>query len=130
MLAISDRCEEYGQSRYIEFNEKKQESYVDDFFKELLIASAPALISIIVLIVCFIIPENILMVLGFGGILFVLSLFVQLGYTHKNKGYTETNVAELLSEVKVSNVTSIPCILKGKVIGRGNPGCIFNGSRR
>lgn len=126
LLAISDRCEEYGQSRYIEFNEKKQESYVDDFFKELLIASAPALISIIVLIVCFIIPENILMVLGFGGILFVLSLFVQLGYTHKNKGYTETNVAELLSEVKVSNVTSIPCILKGKVIGRGNPGCIFN----
>ena len=31
-----------------------------------------------------------------------------------------------MGEVKVSNVTSIPCVLEGNVIGRGNPGCIFN----
>ena len=34
--------------------------------------------------------------------------------------------ADLLGVVKVSHITSIPCILKGKIIGRGNPGCIFN----
>ena len=46
--------------------------------------------------------------------------------THKNKDYKETTVEELLGEVKVSNVTSVPAILEGRIIGRGNPGCIFN----
>ena len=32
----------------------------------------------------------------------------------------------MLGEVKVSGVTSIPCILEGKVIGKGDPGCIFS----
>lgn len=127
LLAISDRCEEFNQERYIVFNEQKTESYVDDFFKELAIASAPALILIFMLVFLIIFAEdNPMMVLGIFGILFVASLFIQLKYTHKDKEYRETNVAELLSEVKVSNVTSIPCILKGKIIGRGNPGCIFN----
>ena len=57
---------------------------------------------------------------------FTLFLYVKLNRTHKNKGYKETKVSELLGEVKVSNVTSIPAILEGKIIGRGNPGCIFN----
>ena len=30
-----------------------------------------------------------------------------------------------MGEVKVSHITSVPCILKGTIIGRGNPGCIF-----
>ena len=46
---------------------------------------------------------------------------------HKNNiGYNETTVSDLLGEVKVSGVTSIPCTLEGTIIGRGNPGCIFN----
>lgn len=53
-------------------------------------------------------------------------LLIQLGYTHKNKDYKETKVADLLAEIKVSNVTSVPCVLEGTIIGRGNPGCIFN----
>lgn len=127
LLAISDRCEEFNQERYIVFNEQKTESYVDDFIKELAIASVPCIILILFFIFFLIfVDSNPLMILGIFGILFVASLFLQLSYTHKDKDYKETNVADLLSEVKVSNVTSIPCILKGKVIGRGNPGCIFN----
>lgn len=143
LLAISDRCEEFGQEPYIVFNEQKPESYVDDFLKEILLRVSPIFLIIVVFI------NTILLFItdigsinagpGFVGsyerslawlvasiILFVLSLWMNLIYTHKNKGYKETNVAELLSEVKVSNVTSIPCILKGKIIGRGNPGCVFN----
>ena len=40
--------------------------------------------------------------------------------------YTEKKISDLLGEVKVSHITSVPCILKGTIIGRGNPGCIFN----
>jgi len=40
--------------------------------------------------------------------------------------YKENMNAEFLSEVKVSHITSIPCSLEGTIIGRGNPGCIFN----
>ena len=130
LLAISDKCEEYGQPRYIVFDEEQPESYVDDFFKELAISLLPTIIFLISLIVLLIMIEvnedKALMTLGIGGILFVGSLFLSLNYTHKNKDYKETTVEDLLSEVKVSNITSVPCILKGKVIGRGNPGCIFN----
>ncbi len=130
LLAISEKCEEYGQPRYIVFNEEQPESYVDDFFKELAIMLAPTITLIGSLIALFIVgcinEDKMIVTIGIGGILFVGSLFLNLKYTHKNKDYKETTVEELLGEVKVSNITSIPCILKGKIIGRGNPGCIFN----
>lgn len=131
LLAIADRCEEFGQEPYIVFNEEKTESYVDDFVKELLIILIPTIFGIIftimLIILCYNIDEGTgLLWVGVSGIVFVVSLWINLNYTHKNKYYKETNVADLLSEVKVSNITSVPCILKGKIIGRGNPGCIFN----
>lgn len=126
LLAISDRCAEFGEPPYIEFNENKPESYVDDFLMELFIACAPVLITIMFTVICAVFYEKAFLLMGIGGVLLVISLFIQLNRTHKNKGYKETNVAELLGEVKVSEITSIPCILKGRIIGRGNPGCIFN----
>lgn len=125
LLAISDRCEEFGQPRYIEFNEKQPESYVDDFFRELFIVALPTLVIFGTFIAWALTDMNPLTV-AIGCVLFVVSLFIHLLYTHKNHGYKETNVAELLSEVKVSNITSVPCIIEGTIIGRGNPGCVFN----
>ena len=126
LLAISARCEEFGQAPYIEFNERKPESYVDDFLIEVAILLAPFIIFIAFAIIALLNFEQVYFWAGIGGILLTLSLFVKLNRTHKNKDYTERKVADLLSEVKVSNVTSIPTILEGKIIGRGNPGCIFN----
>ena len=51
--------------------------------------------------------------------------FIKFKLRHKS-GYTKTTVSNLLGEVKVSDVTSIPCELKGTIIGRGNRGCIFS----
>ena len=113
LTAISSKCKEYNQQPYIEFNLKKQESYVDDFLVEFLICLLPFIFLILTIIFA---------IIGLGGILFVLSLFIELNKTHKNKNYKKTNVANLLSEVKVSSVTIIPCVLYGTIIGRGNPG--------
>ena len=130
LLAIAKRSEEFGQEPYIEFNEEKTESYVDDFLVELLIAGAPIILAPIFITVFFmsIILKNphLLFITGACGALLAASLFILINRRCKNKNYIETNVADLLSEVKVSNVTGIPCILEGKIIGRGNPGCIFN----
>ena len=113
LTAISSKCKEYNQQPYIEFNLKKQESYVDGFLVELLICLLPFIFLILTIIFA---------IIGLGGILFVLALFICLNKTHKNKNYKKTNVANLLSEVKVSSVTIIPCVLYGTIIGRGNPG--------
>ena len=51
---------------------------------------------------------------------------IKLSFTHKDKDYRPAKVSELLGEVKVSGVTAIPCQLSGVIIGRGDPGCIFN----
>lgn len=128
LMAISDRCSEFGQKRYIEFKEEKTESYVDDFFLELLISFAP-FICVIVAVVLFIlstISEKLLL----GGficlpLIFVCSL-IKFYRRYRNDGRKKYTVQELLAEVKVSNITAIPCEVSGEIIGRGNPGCIFN----
>ena len=134
LLAISSRCAEFGQEPYIEFNVEKTHSLVGHFIKELLVLFAP-LIALILSVVTAIYLRPMLpfygddatmVCVGIGGLLIVLSLFIQLSFTHKNNGYKETTVKDLLNEVKVSNVTSVPCIIEGTIIGRGNPGCIFN----
>lgn len=127
ILAISNRCNEFGQAKYIEFSEEKTESYVDDFLLEIGICALPIITPIVTLILFLLnFDNNPLLFLGIGGIVFGLSLFLQLNRTHKNSGYQNTTVAELLGKIKVSNVTSIPAVLEGRIIGRGNPGCIFN----
>ena len=122
LTAISSKCKEYNQQPYIEFDLKKQESYVDDFLIELLICLLPVIFLASTIILALLFKEHIFAIIGLGGILFVLALFICLNKTHKNKNYKKTNVANLLSEVKVSSITIIPCVLYGTIIGRGNPG--------
>ena len=126
--AISAISKDYGQEPYIIFDLVKDESYVDDFLIELAICFLPYL---------FFIPAIILFILGlddaknlfvYAGILGVLSaIFFIIKYQRAHRsGYNSRTVADLLGEVKVSHITSIPCELKGTIIGRGNPGCIFS----
>ena len=126
--AISVISKDYGQKPYIIFDLVKPESYVDDFLVELVICFLPYL---------FLIPAIILFILGmddkknlfvFSGILGIIAailLIVKYQRAHRS-GYNKRTVADLLGEVKVSHVTSIPCELQGTIIGRGNPGCIFS----
>ena len=123
LLAISKRSKEFNQEPYIVFDLVKPESYVDDFLLELLINFMPSILVIISVILYF--CEKSLKVIATCLLFAVITSFIKFKRRHRNS-YKETTVSELLSEVKVSNVTAIPCILKGEIIGRGNPGCIFN----
>ena len=128
LKALSELSGKYGQEPYIKFDLEKPESYVDDFLLELFIAFLPRIgfiATIVLSLIFFFNKHNVLFVAGCG--LFVTLLFTMIKFKRAHKGgYKETEVSDLLGEVKVSHITSIPCILKGTLIGRGDPGCIFN----
>lgn len=124
LKAISKKSSEYGQEAYIVFDLEKPESYVDDFMLELFISFLPVIV-IIGCLIAFISTQNSLM-LGLTFILGSITSFIRYKRSHSKKEFKNTNVASLLGEVKVSNITSIPCTLEGTIIGRGDPGCIFN----
>ena len=127
LTAISKLSAKFNQEPYIVFDLQKTESYVDDFLIEVLISFLP-IISIIVTAIIALLAlsgEEVLPIVGVGLIVTVLFSFIKFKRAHKD-GYQSTTVENLLGEVKVSHVTSVPCVLKGTIIGRGNPGCIFN----
>ena len=129
LLALSNLSKQYGLEPYIEFDLKREESFVDDFIVELIIKYLP-LLAVFVSLGLFIFFEinNLSMTLAFGiwGLLVVLAALVPFKKARPNKNYKETTVSELLGEVKVSGVRAIPCVIEGEIIGRGNPGCILN----
>ena len=125
LKAITKYSEKYGQQPYITFDLQKPESYVDDFLVEVLISFLPAICVFGTIICIFAMPKLISKVIGAGIMVTTLAIFIKYKRAHRS-GYTDRKVADLLGEVKVSHITSIPCILKGTIIGRGNPGCIFN----
>ena len=129
LIAISSLSYNYQQEPFIVFDLKKEESYVDDFLVEVIIYCLPLvfLFATIILIVFATARNDNGLMAYIGGSLLLTTIFSYLKFrrSHKND-YQEKNVADLLGEVKVSSVTSIPCILKGTIIGRGNPGCIFS----
>lgn len=124
LLYISKRSKEFNQEPYIVFDLQKTESYADDFILELLINFLPS-IFLIVAVVIYFDPNASLRFVGVSLLLTTIFSYIKFKKRYRNK-YTESNVEKLLGEVKVSNITSVPCILKGEIIGRGNPGCIFN----
>ncbi len=125
LIAISKYSEDYNQKPYIKFDLKKPESYVDDFFLELFIYFAPIVCILATLVCAIIFRSHLLLVIGIGLLPTAFFSFIAFNRSHR-KGYKKTTVQDLLGEVKVSKITSISCELNGKIIGRGDPGYIFN----
>ncbi len=125
LIAISKLSSEYNQKPYIVFDLEKPESYVDDFLLELLIQFLPMLAIIGTIIAVFVVKMDAFITIGIGGIIFVLFTFIGFKRAHRTN-YTQKKIVDLLGEVKVSNITSVACILEGNLIGRGDPGCIFD----
>ena len=131
LLAISDRSKEFNQEPYIIFDLQKEESYVDDFLAEVCIHILPTiifLIGIILIIVEAAMEKDMLIgkTISITLILTLIASFIKFTRSHPNKDYKTKKVKDLLGEVKVSHITAIPCELEGEVIGRGDPGYIFN----
>lgn len=129
LLAISERSKEFNQEPYIVFDLEKTESYVNDFLVELLINFLPTISIIASLIIIGVIQplrSEMNIYISIAILVWLALSFIKFKRRYSSKPFEEKNVRDLLSEVKVSHITSIPCTLEGNIIGRGNPGCIFN----
>ena len=131
LLYISNRSEEFKQKPYIKFDLKKDESYVDDFIVELIINFLPPIMFVVGLIITSVLANKdkinlAILSMGITLLLTLFTSFIKFNRRHPDKDYKDNTVRDLLSEVKVSNITAIPCQLEGKVIGRGDPGYVFN----
>ena len=127
--AISKYCPKYNQEVLIEFDEKKPESYVDDFLRELFINFLPLIVIITMVIMNLLSLDSFLgtrQLLGTFIALVSFAFLIRYSQSHKNYNYVNKKVSDLLEEVKVSSVTSIPCIVKGQLIGRGTPGFVLS----
>jgi len=129
--AISKRSAEFNQQPFINFDLQKPESYVDDFVIELIIKYLPLLSLILLTIISLLLiptgnTQLSVLIILIGGIIAILLSYIKYARYYNNKNYKQAKVSDLLSEVKVSGVTSIPCQIEGKIIGRGNPGCILS----
>ena len=129
LLAISQRSPEFNQEPFIVFDLQKPESYVDDFLLDAIIALLPmalAIIGSITIFVSILFEHFSFLMIGIFILLITGSSYLRLKRSYSSKPFEAKTVKDLLSEVKVSHIKSIPCTLEGKVIGRGNPGCILN----
>ncbi|MBP5224663.1 MAG: M48 family metalloprotease [Lachnospiraceae bacterium] len=130
LQAIDKLAPQFGRAPFVEFDLQKPESYLDDFLREITISILPviAFLGAAAAGVIFYLNDQ-LDRMWIPAALLILSAVLSLlkyRFTHPNKEYHEATVAGLLGEPKVSGIRSIPCELKGLIIGRGDPGCIFN----
>ncbi|MBQ3475601.1 MAG: M48 family metalloprotease [Bacilli bacterium] len=122
---ISAMSKEYNQEPYITFDIEKNQGFMGYFLFELLIVLVPSIVLPLFVILGAINKDYILRYIGIGMLISVVFLFIRFLLSHKF-GYKKNNVEGLLSEVRVSHVTSVPTEVTGKIIGKGDPGCIFS----
>ena len=134
---LSNLSKSMGRESYIEFTDKKPESYWDDFFVDMFIDRLPMFIFIGGIIFSFLnisVFNNINMYAGTNFIkplgvfiaLFGLSYLCKILYSYKSSEFVSMNIKSLLKKIKVSAVNPVPCVIKGTIIGRGVPGLIYS----
>ena len=122
---ISELAKQMNKTPYIVFDLEKTQKFAGNFLLEVLINIMPTICIIITAFMCIPFSNNLYKVCGIGLILFTLFSFIKFKRAHKS-GYKETTVEELLGEINVSHITSVPAIVNGTIIGKGDPGCIFS----
>ena len=127
---IGKSCKDYGQEPYVIFDLEKKESYTGNFLLELLLVMLPTIIALVTggLLIYFAANEQDMWKLigGIGLLLLTISLFLIFKRSHRGKNFQKVTVRDLLGVVNVSGVTAVPCEVEGKIIGKGDPGCIFS----
>jgi len=121
---LSNQSVAFGKEPYIEFNEKRPESYWDEFLVDVTIKILPVVVFIFGL-AWFVIKQD---VSYFGSALFIFGLayLIQVIFSYPDSDFAPMDIKALLKKIKVSAVRPVPCRIKGKIIGRGIPGLIFS----
>ncbi len=130
ILELAKYSKEFNQEPYIDFTEKKEKSYVPQFALEVFLCVIPTILFIAAIVLFFIViavnPNTPLYIIPSAlAVLGMLVSFIKFFYRHP-KNFSDETVESLMERIEVSDMKAIPCKLKGELIGRGDPGCIFN----
>jgi len=128
IAALGKLAKHLNQQPLVEFNEKRPESFWDEFFVDLFFKLAPwtmmalgfAAVAGLGAVSGAAEAGLGLPVLGFG-----FGYVLRLLFSYRSGEFPETSVSALLSKIKVSEVRPVPATLRGRVIGRGIPGLIW-----
>jgi Zn-dependent protease with chaperone function/Zn-finger nucleic acid-binding protein len=134
LMMLSNLGQSLGRAPYIDFNEERPESYWDDFFFDAFVLFLPSITFFAGLIYLFVGMRNDRFYADGGGyhylplfvLLFGVSYLVKVLYSYNSQDFAAMNIRALLKKVKVSAVQPVPCVVKGKIIGRGVPGLLFS----
>lgn len=130
ILKLSDKAVKEGKEPYIIFDEKKEKSYAGQFFSEALLCITPVVLLIAAIVMFFVViaisPQQPLFIIpaAIALVSILLSIFKFI-YRHP-KNFKDETVESMMERIEVSNMKAVPCKLTGNLIGRGDPGCIFN----
>ncbi len=127
--ALEKQTESMGGIPRFSFRAEKPESYWDEFLVDLVINYLP-LIGFLVGIGAYLLL-NLALGLEIGIIgtaLFALCAgwWLKRQFSYRHKFDEQQTVEGLIEKIKVSRIRSIPCTIKGKIIGRGVPGLFYS----
>ncbi len=127
ILALGKNAEDKGQTPYVTFDLKKPESYWDDFLRDVFMKNSWWLVTIPLCLVLwwFQLVPMLLLVPIFLTLAGMFGL-IYLRFYRYPPGYRDAKVQELLRDPKASPVRGMPVRLRGRVIGRGQPGLFFS----
>jgi Zn-dependent protease with chaperone function/Zn-finger nucleic acid-binding protein len=113
-----------GLPPLVVFDEKRPESYWDEFFMDLTILAMPYLLPLLLAGVLFTAgkPHHYWLLVSALGV----GSAIKTWFSYRSDAFPELTVAGLLRNVKVSGIRPVPCTVRGTVIGRGEPGLIWS----
>ncbi|NVK18902.1 MAG: M48 family metalloprotease [Methylocystaceae bacterium] len=144
---LGEQSRSMGQAPYITFPHNKPESYWDEFLVDITIHLLP-LIAFIGLPFAHIIQHALVLTSGYGfdsfhtifaalelhgdqtfglGLIGLgIGLFIRSLFLYPQRKFMDMSIASLLKKIKVSAMRPVPCVIKGTIIGKGNPGSYFS----
>ncbi len=121
---LSKQSEFMNKEPYIRFDERKPESYWDEFFVDLFVKLLPILAFLGIVAAC--ISTNSSYMLRYISLPIGIAVFIKTKISYKTGLFPDMSILSLLKKVKVSAVRPVPCRIKGTIIGRGVPGLIWS----
>ncbi len=128
--ALGRQAAAYGQEPFVLFDEKKPESYWDEFFVDLFYLWLPWILAAAAAASNYF--SGVQGCLGWlgtaagGAAGWAVGNLLRLWFKYGGGFCPDMTVSALLKKVKVSAVRGVPAALRGKVIGRGVPGFILS----
>jgi heat shock protein HtpX len=127
--ALERQSEAFGQAPRFRFRAEQPESYWDEFLVDVFINYLPLFGLLagagiaLALGVAFQFSWRLLGVVLLSG---CAAWWLQRIFSYRHAFAEQREVKDLVSQVKVSGIRSIPCTIEGKIIGRGVPGLFYS----